>query len=513
MVSACGMSLLKSAVVVGGNTLLSRVLGFVRDMLVAHALGTGMAADAWVAAFRFPNLFRNIFGEGAMNAAFLPVYAKLRREQNDAAALTFAQHVQAIAVPTVLGLQVLTALAMPWLLLWLTPGFASDTDPQKFALTLKLTLLCLPYPFFLFVMALHGAVLNAHKRFAMAAFVPCVLNVVLSIAVVLPSIWPAAAQVPPAQRLAYACWVSGVVQCYMVWRGMKNHGLTLRWVRPKITPQVQRFLKLLLPALLAGGITQINITISSIIASYQAGAMAYLYYSDRVYQLPLGIIGTALGTVLLPRIAAHMADNQPQQLNALVNKAVAFTVLLTVPCSIMLWMAPQGIVALLFERGAFAAADTLQTARSLAVYAFGLPAFMLLKIFAPVYFARENVRTPTLFAALSALIDIVLAVLLARWLGMGHVGVALATIGAAWINVCQLVRVLYKNKHYAFNALLWGSLWRIALCGAAMLALLWGWPIAAHPSWGMFVVQGTAACAVYAAVMYALGLQRVLKRG
>jgi len=393
------MKLYKAFATVGGLTMVSRLLGFVRDILIAAALGSGAIADAFFVAFRFPNLFRRLFGEGAFNAAFVPLFAKRLEGEGERAAQSFAEEALAGLLLVLVVVSVAAMLAMPWLMALLAPGFIED--PDKYALAVDLTQIAFPYLTCMSVVALLSGVLNSMHRFWAAAAAPILLNIVLVTAVSI-AIGLGYAKKPEAGYvLATGVLVAGIAQLAMLWVAVKRAGLDLKLVRPRYTEGMRRLVRLGVPGLVSGGITQINIVVGTIIASLQPGAVSYLYYADRLYQLPLGIVGVAVGVVLLPDLARLLRAGDPAAAHDSQNRSLEFALLLTLPAAVALTMAAEPIIRVLFERGAFTAMDTPKTAYALAAFAVGLPAFVLIKVFQPAFFAREDTRTPMIFAGVN----------------------------------------------------------------------------------------------------------------
>ncbi|MFN0265171.1 murein biosynthesis integral membrane protein MurJ [Tepidamorphus sp. 3E244] len=438
------MSLLRNFATVGSATAFSRVLGFGRDMLMAAALGTGGVADAFFVAFRFPNLFRRLFAEGAFNSAFIPLFARKLEGEGDEPARLFAQDVLAALLFALLILTAVAEIAMPVLMFVMAPGFY--TDPEKFDLAVWLTRICFPYLLFVSLLAFVSGILNAKGRFAVAGFAPVLLNIVFIIALA-AIIYAGHAESPTAGYwLSVAVFVGGVLQLVAVLIELKRSGWVLALRRPRYTEGVKRLLKLAVPAILAGGITQINIVIGTMIASMAAGAVSYLYYADRVYQLPLGIVGIAIGVVLLPDLARRLRSGALEAASGQQNRALEFAMILTLPAAGALFIAATPIIAGLFERGAFDAEATARTAPVLAAFALGLPAFVLIKVFQPGFFAREDTKTPMWFAAINAIVNIVISLALFPWLQ--HIGIAIATTIGGCINACLLGLTLYRRGHF-----------------------------------------------------------------
>lgn len=464
------MSLVRSFATVGGYTMASRVLGFVRDVLMAAVLGTGPVADAFFVAFRFPNLFRRLFAEGAFNAAFVPLFAGRLEGEGEASARRFAAEALAVLLWALLVLTALAEIAMPWLMYLLAPGFAADAD--KFDLAVLLTRIAFPYLLCMSLVALLSGVLNTLGRFAAAAAAPVLLNVVLITVLLL--LFGGGEKESPLSGLALAWGVTaaGLLQLAMLLVAARRAGMSLPLVRPRLTPGVRRLVRLGIPGLVAGGVTQFNIVVGTIIASLQAGAVSYLYYADRIYQLPLGVVGAAVGVVLLPELSRRLRNGQADGAHWSQNRSLEFAMLLTVPAAVALAVVPADIVRVLFERGAFSAADVGPTAAALMAFAVGLPAFVLVKVLSPGFFAREDTRTPMYFAAASVAVNIAFS--LALYVPFGHVGIAAATSLAGWVNAGLLAATLSRRGHLALDAGTRRRLWLILACAALMGALLWG---------------------------------------
>jgi len=459
------MNLVRSAATVGGMTMISRVLGFVRDILIAGTLGTGPIADAFFVAFKFPNLFRRLFAEGAFNSAFVPLFAKRLEGEGKASAKRFAEEALSGLLFTLIVLTIVAEITMPWLMHVIAPGFV-DT-PDKFDMGILFTRIAFPYLMFMSLVALLSAVLNSVGRFTAAAAAPILLNIVLVGALLL-----AAPHFDnPGLVLAWGVAVAGAAQFAMLLIAVKRAGFDFHLRRPRMTPGVKRLVALGIPGIIAGGITQFNLLVGSIIASLQDGAVSLLYYADRIYQLPLGVVGIAIGIVLLPDLSRRLRADDGGGANNAQNRAFEFAMLLTVPAAVALAVIPVPIIQVLFERGAFSAADTQGTALALAGFAIGLPAFVLTKVLSPGFFAREDTVTPMRFAAIGIAVNIVGSLALFFWIG--HLGIALATSAAAWVNAGLLGVRLVRLGHFEFDARLKSRLPRLALASAIMGAGLW----------------------------------------
>jgi putative peptidoglycan lipid II flippase len=468
------MKLYRAFATVGGLTMISRLLGFARDILIAAGLGTGAVADAFFVAFRFPNLFRRLFGEGAFNAAFVPLFAKRLEGEGAEAARGFAEEAMAGLLWVLLITTVLAMIAMPWLMLLLAPGFAGD--PAKYDLAVELTRVTFPYLLCMSLVALLSGVLNSLGRFTAAAAAPIVLNVVLIGAIGL-AIWLGYARQPGAGIiLAAGVLTAGFAQLMLLWRALRRLGVKLGLRRPRYTEGMKRLVALGIPGLISGGITQINIVIGTIIASLQAGAVSYLYYADRLYQLPLGIVGVAIGVVLLPDLSRKLRAGDRAAVMDSQNRSLELALLLTLPAAVALSVAAEPIIRVLFERGAFSATDTPATAAALAAFAVGLPSFVLIKVFQPAFFAREDTATPMRFAAVNLAINAAGSIALFFVFDavglMPHVGIAVATSGAGWINALLLWGVLVRHGDFAADGRLKRNLPLILFASVAMGAAL-----------------------------------------
>ena len=467
------MSLLKNFATVGGATATSRLLGFVRDMFIAAALGTGPVADAFFVAFRFPNLFRRLFAEGAFNSAFVPLYARALEGEGEQAARRFAEDSLSVLLTALLIFTALTEIAMPILMYVMAPGFVSD--PDKFDLTVFLTRIAFPYLALVSLLAFFSGVLNARGRFAAAAFAPALLNVVLIAALLLILRMDWANTADAGTALTIATVIGGVAQLGLVVFAAARGGVLLMLRLPKITPGVRRLIKLGVPGVLAGGITQINIVVGTMIATLAPGAVSYLYYADRLYQLPLGIVGIAIGVVLLPDLSRQLRAGRIDVADHTQNRAVEFAMALTLPAAVALFVMADPIINVLFQRGSFGPGDTRATAAALAAFSVGLPGFVLVKVFSPGFFAREDTRTPMWFAGAALVVNVALS--LALFPFIAHVGIAIATAAAGWVNTALLVFTLARRGQFTPDAALTRRLPLIALAallmGVCLYLALW----------------------------------------
>lgn len=473
------MSLFKSIATVGGWTMVSRVLGFVRDALMAAVLGAGPAAEAFVVAFRLPNLFRRLFAEGALNAAMVPIYARRMERDGRESAVAFGGEAAALLVLTMLILTVLAMAFMPFVILALAPGFSEDEG--TFALAVALSIVTFPYLTFMALSALLSGMLNTVGKFGAAAAAPVLLNVVLiggmllNLAGLVPT--------PPAETLAWGVFIGGVAQFGLVAWACHKAGILVHLPRPTLSPDIRKFLGLMGPGVLSAGVSQINIVVSTILASLlPAGAIAHLYYADRVAQLPLGVIGVAVSIALLPALSRQLNAGDETGAAESLNRSLEIGLLFTLPAAAALIAMPFPVVDVLFRRGAFDIADADMTAQALTAMAVGLPAVVLVKILSPAFFAREDTKTPMKIAVMSMILNVALAFALMGPLGAP--GIALAASLAGWATVLVMGIVLAGRGHLPLDARCKRRLPRLVIASALMGGGLF---------WAMDVIDGFAA--------------------
>jgi putative peptidoglycan lipid II flippase len=512
--------MLRGILTVGGWTMASRLLGFLRDMLIAALAGTGPVADAFFVALRLPNLFRRLFGEGAFNAAFVPEFSGVLATEGPAPARRFADEAFGVMV---FWLGLLTALGevfMPGVMAVLAPGFARD--PAKAELVVELSRITFPYLFLICLAALVSGVLNGLDRFAAAAAAPVLFNVV-SIAAML-FLRPYVPTVGHA--LSWGVSVSGALQLALLLVAAKRAGMGLHVPRPRLTPAMRRLFARMAPGLVGAGVTQLNLAVDTIIVSWlPPGSASLLNYADRVNQLPLGVIGTAMGTALLPLLSRQARSGQGAAAQATLNRAVELCFSLTLPAAFALGAAGGPIMLVLFSRGAFTPAAARLAAQSLAAYALGLPAFVLLKVLVPMFFAHGDTRTP-MWVGFGA-ISLNLALNLVFMVPLRHVGPALATTCSSTVNAVVLTALLARRGWFRADAQLRQRLPRLGAASLAMAGVLVALdrsvfaPLATSPGWrwaGLALLVA-AGGATYAAVAMALGALRPremlagLKRG
>jgi putative peptidoglycan lipid II flippase len=459
------MALLRSVATVGSYTLLSRILGFVRDILTAALLGAGPVADAFFVAQRLPNLFRSLFAEGAFSAAFVPLFAGAMAEHGKEAARAFAEDALAVLLAALLAAVLLGEIFMPAVMRMIAPGFGDD--PDKFALAVALARITFPYLLFIALVALQGGVLNSVDRFAAAAATPILLNLFLIGALLLMDrfAWH------DGRALAWAITAAGLAQFLWLMVSCARAGLALRLPWPRLTPGVRRTLAIMGPGAIGAGVTQVNLLISTALASFlPGGSVSYLYYADRLNQLPLGVVGIAVGTAILPPLSRQLRLGEVPAAVATQNRGLELALLLTLPAAVALAVLAHPIFAVLFQRGAFSPADTAATAAALAAYAAGLPAFVLVKVLAPAFFARHDTATPVKVAVVAMAVNLGLTVILMQFLA--HVGIALATTCAGWLNALTLLALLVRRGHFGLDRRARRNLPRIAVAAFGMGAVL-----------------------------------------
>jgi len=435
-------ALLRNILSVGGLTLVSRVVGFVRDVLIAAMLGAGPVADAFFVAFRLPNHFRALFAEGAFNAAFVPVFSERLVQDGRETARRFAEEVLAVLLLAQLVLLAVALAVMPWFMLVFAPGFTGD--PAKFELAVVFTRITFPYLLMISVVALLGAMLNSVKRFSAAA-----------------------------AALAWGVLASGLAQLlYLVWDA-RRAGLALRPGWPRLTPGVRHFLRVLGPAALGAGLVQINLFVDTVIASFlPTGAVSYLYYADRLNQLPLGVIGIAIGTVLLPEMARQLKGGDPAAATDSQNRCLELSLLLTLPAAAAFMAAAHPIMTVLFQRGAFTGVDADASAATLTAYAFGLPAFVLVRSLVPGFHARQDTATPVRLALVAVAVNIGLK--LALMAPLAQIGLAFATSVSAWVNVGLLAWMLGRRGFLRLDDRLRRRVPRMLVATLGMVVVLLG---------------------------------------
>ncbi len=498
--------LIRSIVTVGGWTLLSRGAGFARDVMMAAYLGAGPVAEAFLIAFSLPNMFRRFFAEGAFNMAFVPMFSKKLEGGEDAQG--FARDAFNGLAAILIVFSVIGTLAMPWLVWLMASGFAGDA---RFDLAVLFGRISFVYILFISLVALLSGVLNAFGRFTEASFVPVLMNLMFIAAMLLADHWGW----DMGLTLAWTVPLTGIAQLAFTWVSAHRAGFRFTPGLPKLTPDLKRLAMIAAPAVLAGGVVQVNLLVGRQVASFTEGAVAWLSYADRLYQLPLGVVAIAVGTVLLPDLSRRLRAGDAEGGRASFNRGTEFALFLTIPAAVALVVIALPLCEVLFERGAFGPDDTAATALALAIYGAGLPAFVLHKVFQPLYYAREDTRSPFRFAVWSMIVNAVVAVGLLPLIGFS--AAALATTISGWTMVLQLWRGTRKMGEEArFDDRFRHRLPRILIASLIMGAALWGAGIALGPALGTpgwryaaLAALCSAGIAAYALSALALGAMRL----
>ena len=440
-------SLFRSFFTVSFYTFLSRVLGFIRDILIARYLGSTVIADAFFVAFRIPNFFRRVLAEGAYSAALIPVFSgvvlnpKDEREASD-----FVENTTSMLLFATVVLTIIFFFGMPYIIQVLAPGFTDNKEAYELAV--HFGKIIFPYIIFISLAAHFASINNVHERFAAGAFAPAILNIsfILSLFFLTPFVTTA------GHALSYGVLIGGVLQFLYLYRAVLNF-YRPRIILPVLNEKLKKFFKLFLPGVVGSGVIQLNIVIGTIIASFlPVGAISHIYYADRLNQLPLAIFGIALGIVLLPSLSKAIKQSDQETTNNIQNRSIEFSLLISLPSAIGLFILAEPIIQILFERGAFVAEDTLYTAKVLSYFALGLPAYIIIKVLVSCFFAREDTKTPLYISIVSVITNVVLSLLLIG--SMREMGIAVATAISAWVNALLLYLFLAIRNHMKFDDLL-----------------------------------------------------------
>ena len=502
------MNLLRALVTISGMTLLSRILGFARDFIIARTFGAGIATDAFFVAFRLPNLLRRMFAEGAFSQAFVPILAEYKNQRGEDDARALIGRVATLLGLVVLLVSVVGAITAPLIIYVSAPGFSSDAD--KFALTVELTRITFPYIFFMSLVALAGGVLNTWSRFTIPAFTPVLLN----LSFIGMALFAAPYFDPPVLALAWAVCIGGVSQLALQIIPLKRLGLLPRFDLALSDPGVRRVLKLMAPAMLGVSVSQISLLINTVFASFLiSGSVSWLYYADRLMEFPAGLLGVALGTILLPSLSKHHADADPRAFSSLLDWGLRLTLMLTLPAAMALAMLAVPLISTLFMHGAFTEADAFQTRSALIAYSVGLTGLILVKVLAPGFYARQDIRTPVRIAIITLFATQLMN--LAFIVPLQHTGLALSIGLAACLNAGLLFRGLRQRGIYQPESG-WGPFFTKVAVALAALALclhlgagddaLWTSALPLERIWRLAVLVIGGAI-VYFSVLLALGFR------
>ena len=470
------LSFLRSATTIGGFTALSRILGFVRDICIASMLGASPLADAFFAAFKLPNFFRRLFAEGALNAAFVPLYTRLYASQGMQCAQRTAEEVFSVLLVILIVLVITFEIFMPVFIDAITPGFA--TTPNRMAATVTFARITFPYILFISLAALIGGVLNSHHRFSATSAAPIILNITMIAGLWLSPTWFKST----GHGLAYSALFAGFLQFLWIYWAAYRMGNGIKLRKPLLTPNVRRLIKAMGPGILAGSVNQINLLSDIVLASFlPTGAISYLYYADRLNQLPLSIIGIALSTALLPLLSKQLQKNHLDAAQETQNRVLEAAFFFTLPAAMALIVLATPIIHVLFKRHAFGETEVIQTAWTLRAFALGLPAYVMSKIFSASFFARHNTRTPAKCSILILVLNVILTLIL--MVPLKHIGLALATSLTAWINAGILGFLLHQRQFFMGDDRLRSRLVRLVFSALMMglflafVDILWpyGW--------------------------------------
>lgn len=489
---------------VGGWTLVSRLTGFIRDVVIAAVMGVGPVADAFFVAFRIPNHFRAIFGEGAFNNAFLPTYAQVLETDGERSAASFASRITTLMLIVQIALLIVAFLAMPGVVTLLAPGFSDE--PAKFELAVTLTRITFPYLLFITIVTIYSGILNAHDRFWAAAAAPILLNVAMIAALAVVFLFPNA-----GYAAAWGVTISGALQLILVWWDARRIAAAPGLERPSIDKPMKTFFKALGPAVIGSAGVQLAIFADTIIASFlPTGAVSSLYYADRIYQLPLGVIGIAAGTVLLPEMSRRIAAGDEVGAYAAQNRTVGLTLALAAPFLVAFIAMPDLLMSALFQRGAFDAAAAAQSGAVLAAYGLGLPAAVLIRSAVSSFYARSDTATP-LIASLTAVgVNVIVKILLMQ--SYGVVGLALGTAIGVWVNLGLLFILAYRRGWTAPNRSLGKTCLAIAAASLLLAAFAWLAPARLEawtgllPAWRketLLAVLGAGGALIYGGALLA----------
>jgi putative peptidoglycan lipid II flippase len=495
---------MKAMGTIGGLTMVSRVAGFAREMLMSRIMGASAAADAFFVAFRLPNTFRRLFGEGAFSAGFVPLFSqRYHGADGEAEAKKFSEEVLAVFVPTLVLFTLLFEIIMP-----LFVAAISGYEGEKLALATYLTRITFPYLLLISLVSLFSGILNSLTRFTAAAFAPTLLNVSMLVAMLLVRDGGAVT----ATALAIGVTIGGVIQLALLIISCRRAGVSLRLRRPRMTPGVRQFVRVVIPATLGAGVYQISAFIDTFfLARIGTGALSWFNYADRLNQLPLGVIGAALGTAILPQVSRFVGANEPEKAARVQGEAAEIAMLLCLPAALALCVAAQPLIGAIFQGGEFKAEDVRLTALVLSIIVLGLPAYVLVKVLTPGFYSRQDTATPVKTAAVVLIANVVLNFVLIPPFGIGGLAAAIAI--ASWLNCIILYVILHRRGHFRIEGWLAGRIARQLVAGAAMVAALLAvrWALgsfftgdALHRLIGVAALVG-AGLAVYFPVAWVIG--------
>jgi len=452
------MNLIKSTGTFSFFTIISRLLGYVRDVLIAGFLGAGPLADAFFVAFRIPNTFRRLFSEGTFNAAFVPGYSSLL--DNKKTSQKFANNIFNLLILGLFFLVLVIEIMMPLFVFLIAPGF--EDDYQKMELVITLTRITFPFLIFISLASFFSAILNTHNKFAVASATPIILNILLIGVLLFGKIL----NDKLVYYLSYAVTASGVLQFIFLYFFVKKYFSPKISLSFKIDNKVKIFFRKLLPSIFSSGVTQINILIGTIIASFQASAVSYLYYADRVYQINLAIAGIAIGTVVLPQLSKYVKSQKKEKINLIQNKALELSLFLSIPAATALLIASEEIISSLFGYGSFDELSVKNSSKALFYFAIGLPAFSLIKVFSAFFFAHHNTKIPFYISLISVLLNVFISIVFFR--EIGFLIIPIATTISSWFNAFLLFIYLKKKNLFSFNLIFINRFIKILIASVLM---------------------------------------------
>ena len=451
------MNLIKSTGTFSFFTIISRLLGYMRDILIAVFLGAGPLADAFFVAFRIPNTFRRLFSEGTFNAAFVPSYSSINNKKKSE---NFANNIFSLLILGLLSLVFLIEIFMPIFVFLIAPGFEGDNSKMELAITL--TRITFPFLLFVSLASFLSAILNSHNKFAAASAAPIILNIFL----ILVLIFGKMLDDQLVYYLSYAVTISGITQFIFLYFFVKKNYKPKFKFSFKIDEKIKLFFKKLLPSIFSSGVTQINILVGTIIASFQASAVSYLYYADRIYQINLAIAGIAIGTVILPQLSKHVQNKKKEKIHLIQNKALELSLFLSIPAAIALLIASEEIISSLFGYGSFDQESIKKSAQALFYFGLGLPAFSLIKIFSTFFFARHETKIPFYISLISVLLNIFISIIFFK--EIGFLIIPMATTISSWFNAISLFIILKNKKLFNFNLIFINRFIRILIVSFVM---------------------------------------------
>ena len=510
--------LFKIISIVGSLTFLSRILGYFRDLLIARVIGAGLISDCFFVAFKLPNLFRRILGEGAMNAAFIPVVSGVRTKSGKKSADVFFSNIFSFLLVALLAFVLILEILMPLIITLIAPGFSDN--PEKFNHSINLTRLTFPFVLFICLTSLMGAYLNTLGKFASMAVTPIILN--LSLIFTLLIFFKSENLFLISSTLSFVVSIAGIIQViwmyYNIRRNKSKLSINFSFLKTfKSDKEITKFFKLLLPAILGNGAYQINLLIDMILAStLPDGSISFLYYADRVNQLPLGVLGIAIGTALLPVLSSQVKKNQKKEAEKSISKAIKFGILFSIPAFFGLLIFSENIISFLFFRGAFEYKDVQATSSALIALCCGLPAFIMIKILVIPFFANEDTKTPIKISLFCMSINLILNLILIR--EFLHVGLAISTSVSAWINFILLFYILNKNLNYSFDISIFKVFLKVSLASLTMSYIVLKTYEFMINNFEMYTLYNTNfililciifGIIIYSALMYFLGIKEL----